>query len=111
MNFKTFCESTFQELYDSSVKAFPKTKLRQHATGPVQITEMKFIPYLGVKTLYMKCLATNEDRQYRPMILFKGVVYREGGGKGVIPLKISDAETRYVEQLDRNGTEVLVRCD
>ena len=111
MNFKTFCESTFDELFDSAVAAFPNTKKRQHATDTIQISEMKFTPFVGVKTLFMKCRATNESRQYNPMILFKGVVYRDGKGKGVIPLKISESEIRYVEQLSRDDSEVLVRCD
>lgn len=108
MDFKTFCESTFEELFDSAVAAFPNTRKRQHATGPIQISEMKFTPFVGVKTLFLRCRATNEDRQYSPMILFKGVKYLEAGG---IPLKISETETRRVEQLSRENSEVLVRCD
>jgi hypothetical protein len=111
VNFKTFCKSSYQELFDFSVKAFPKTKLRQHVIDAIKISEIKFIPYLGMKTLYIKCLATNEERQYHPMILFKGVNYRDRKSSSVIPLKVNEAETRYVEIFDRSETQVLVRCD
>jgi hypothetical protein len=112
MDFKTFCESTYDELYAATVTAFPKTKLRQHATGPVQISEVKFTPFVGVKTLFLRARATNEDREYSPMILFKGVNYVEATRrKGIIRLKISRKESRYIEQLVQTNSEMLVRCD
>ena len=111
MNFKTFCESSFNDLFDSTVRAFPNTRKRQHATAPIRISEVKATPFPGVKTLFLKCRATNEDREYSPMILFKGVAYRDGQGDGVVPVRVSGTETRYIEQLDRTKSNMLVRCD
>lgn len=84
-------ESSVKELYDSAVLAFPNTKMRQHAVDPIEISNISTTPFIGMKTLFVKALARNEDRQYKPMFLFKNVDYENG------------------PSLTEN--DVLVRCD
>jgi len=110
MDFKLW-ESTFNDLYASAVEAFPETKKRQHATGPVHVGRFMWTPFVGLKTFLVRGQATNEDRQYNTLILFRNVVYRNGPGEGVIKLKISTNESRYIERLTPDNHNILVRCD
>lgn len=103
----TFLESSAEELYRSAVKAFPNTKMRQHATHPIVIRELRWTPFVGVKTLFIKGLAQNEDREYGPCILFKGVNYE---GKAV-KITASDGLQYNFDKLSLENTEVLVRCN
>ena len=57
MNFQnwiTLQESSLQNLYTSTVKAFPKTTRRQYAIDPINIAEVKWTPFLGVHTVHNK---------------------------------------------------------
>jgi hypothetical protein len=105
-------ESTNDELYTSTVQAFPRTRYRQHATDPIKIVRLEWVPYLGVKTLFISSLAqnTNKGTEYRPMILFKGVKYG-GPGNGMVEIVASDNKQYAFEQLKHDATDVMVRCD
>lgn len=101
-----FDESTLDSLYQSVVQAFPRTKMRQHAVDPIEVEEFTWIPYLGLKTLYVKAEVRNETRHHLPMILFKGVKYGQG-----IKLTANDGKVYQLEQLAMDKNDVLVRCD
>jgi hypothetical protein len=102
-----FLESSAEELYKSAVKAFPKTTMRQYATHPIVIRELRWIPFVGVKTLFLKSLAQNEEREYGPCILFKGVNY---GGKQV-KIIASDGLQYNFDKLSLENTDILLRCN
>lgn len=104
---KHITESTIPELYDSTVAAFPRTTMRQHATQPIVIKNLHWTPYKGVKTLFVKGLAQNEGREYNPIILFKGVKYDEGSVK----LMASDGKEYRFAPMNLSETEVVVRCN
>jgi hypothetical protein len=105
-------ESTNAELYSSTVEAFPRTRYRQHATDPIKIVRLEWVPYLGVKTLFISSLAQNTDKgtSYRPMILFKGVKYGNPG-QGMVEIVASDEKQYAFERLSHNDTDLMVRCD
>jgi hypothetical protein len=103
-------ESSLNDLYDSAVAAFPHTTKRQYATDSIKIVQVQWIPFLGMKTLFVKGLAQNEGREYNPIIVLKKVAYHEAQGPGVVPLKASDGETYFLERLSGGDTDVLVRC-
>lgn len=116
MNFGTWLlalESTSSELYQSTVDAFPRTRLRQHATGTVKIVRLEWSPYLGVKTLFISGLAQNTEKgtEYRPLVVFKGVKYKQPGVPGVVEITASDEKQYAFEQLNYENNGVLVRCD
>lgn len=98
-------ESSINSLYKSAVKAFPLTTKRQYAIDPIEIKEVSLTPYIGMKTLFVKALAINEDRKYNPIILFKNVLY--GKGKKIIG---SDGLPYQISTLSLDETEVLLRC-
>lgn len=102
-----FLESSAEELYQSAVRAFPNTRMRQHATQPIVIREMRWTPFVGVKTLFIKGLAQNEDREYSPIIVFKNVNYN---GKEV-KITASDGLQYFFDKLSLENTDVLLRCN
>lgn len=102
-----FFESSAEELYRSAVKAFPNTKMRQHAIQPIVIRELRWTPFVGVKTLFVKGLAQNEDREYGPCILFKGVNYQGNAVK----ITANDGISYNFDKLSLENTDVLLRCN
>ena len=103
-------ESTVNDLYNSAVDAFPKTTLRQHAIDPIRITQLSIVPFKGMKTLYFKGLAQNEQRQYNPVILFKGVEYQSAKLPNTIQITADDGLVYNLNKLTTTN-EVAVRCD
>jgi len=104
-------ESSLEELYHSAVKAFPNTRKRQHATHPVVIDHITWMPFVGMKTLLVRGRAKNEGKEYNTLVLFKGVAYHESATSGIISLTASDEKEYYLEQLSTEDTDVLVRCN
>jgi hypothetical protein len=103
-------ESTCSELYDSAVLAFPHTTRRQHVTHTIDITGLNVVPFVGVKTLFLRADVINEGRSYRPMILVKGVEYYKQLMPGVIEITGSDGAQYYLEQPSVMEDDVLLRC-
>lgn len=101
-------ESSLKNLYDSSRKAFPRTKMREHATDPVRLEHLEWVPFLGVRTLFVKGTVRNEGRKHESIILFKGVEY--GDEKGRVPLVDSSGRKVFLERLSASDDDVLVRC-
>ena len=107
-------ETSLRELYDSAVAAYPRTGLRQHATQPIVITNLRWLPYLGVRTLFVKGLAQSEGHEYNPMIQFKGVNYKTAGNNSItetVKLYADDGMLYELERLSLDGTQVNLRCN
>jgi len=98
-------ESSVNDLYQSSVDAFPKTRYRQHAIDPVRIVQLSWTPYVGMRTLFIKGLAENAGRNYKPIVLFKDVIYGSG-----LPVIVNDVEY-LIEPISAEHNDALVRCD
>lgn len=102
----TFLESSAQDLYRSAVQAFPNTRKRQHATDPIVIKELRWTPFVGTKTLFIKSLAQSENKEYGPSILFKGVNYN----LDEVKITASDGIDYKFGKLSLENTDVLLRC-
>ena len=102
-----FAESSLEDLYQSAVEAFPHTTMRQHATDTIIITNLRWTPYLGMRTLFIKALAQNEGREYSPIILFKKVNYNSD------EVKIIDSAGKEYSfgKLSLENTDVVLRCN
>ena len=105
-DFMTLSESSLGKLYKSAVEAFPLTTMRQHATGPIKIDELRITPFLGMNTLLVRCNATNENRIYQPLILFRKVNF-QGNGASIIA---SDDNQKYNFTPLSEKTDTRVRC-
>jgi len=102
-----FLESSAEDLYRNAVAAFPNTTRRQHSTDTIVIKELRWTPFVGVKTLFIKSLAQNEDREYGPCILFKGVNYNGNQVK----ITANDGLQYNFNKLSLENTDVLLRCN
>lgn len=98
-------ESSFSHLFHSTVDAFPNTTKRQFLTPQIQIENVEFVPFIGMKTLLAKAVASSQEGgTYKPIILFKKVEYANEG----VEIKV-DGKKYHFKQLSEN-TDVLVRC-
>ncbi len=105
-----YLESSLQGLYQSAVDAFPRTTKRQHAIDPIKIENLRFVPYLGVKTLFIKGLAQNETKKYNPMILFKNVTYYEEATAGAVRIE-SEGRRYFLDRLSMDDNHIVIRCN
>ena len=101
-------ETTLNDLLINIEKGFPNTQYRQDSTDSIKIKRIEWIPFVGLKTLYVKGLAQNENREYNPTILFKNIIYSSGEG---INLRASDGKEYKLKKINANENNVLVRCN
>lgn len=103
-------ETSILDLYKNTTKAFPKTTRRQYATDTVRVERLEWIPFLGMKTLFIKALVKNEGKKYESIILFKNVKFKESEGRRLIKVKMSTGKEIFVEQIESDKNDVLVNC-
>lgn len=108
---QTWFESSLNDLYQSAVAAFPYTTKRQYAIDPIVITNLNWVPFLGMKTLFIKGLAQSEGKEYGPTIVFKKVTYHDQQGVGKVSFTASNGQDYIIEQLDISDQDVLLRCN
>jgi hypothetical protein len=106
-----FIETSIYELYKNIEKAFPKTKKRQFSTDTIRVENLTWIPFLGVKTLFIKGLIRNESKKYDCIMLFKNIKFNENEQKKSIKIKMSNGKEYYVEQINSKEKDVLLRCN
>jgi len=102
-------ELTFPELYKSTVNAFPSTTKRQHAIDTIEISDLTWIPYKGVRTLFVKGLAQNENKEYKTIVLFKNVKYHENKMPSLVSIS-TDAGHVFMERMQLEKNDILLRC-
>ena len=106
-------EVSLNELYTSTVNAFPMTRKRQHATDLLEVKIVRFTPFVGMKTLMIKSVVQSENREYNCIMLFKDIRYH-GNIRDVFGLvEIFDQTgTRYlIERISSDQNNLLVRCN
>lgn len=106
-----FIETSIHELYKNIEKGFPRTKKRQHSIDTVRVEHLTWIPFLGVKTLFIKGLIKNENKKYDSIILFKNINFNKNEQKNYIKIKMSNGKEYFVEQIDSEKKDVLLRCN
>lgn len=106
-----FLESSFKELYRSTVNSFPDTTKRQYSIDSIKIVKLHWIPYLGLKTLYIKGLAQNIDnsREYFPIVLFKNINYSISNKLNSVEIQDNNGQKHRIEKINNN--DILVRCN
>jgi len=109
----TLHESNLEELYSDTVRAFPRTTKRQHSIDEIAILSLSVTPYRGVRTLFVKGLAKNEEngREYNPIILFKDVRYKSSNDRhNWAEITASDGRRYFFEKLN-DQNHVVLRCN
>ncbi len=102
-----YLESSYQDLYQSAVAAFPNTRRRQHVVAPIQINSIIATPFLGLNTLLFRAEALNAGRTYKTTILFKDVNYVDGPG---VTIRDEVGKRYFIEQLTQDTQDILLRC-
>lgn len=109
-----FTESSLNELYQSTIEAFPHCPKRQHSTDDIAITKLEWLPFVGMKTLRVKGLAQNKanGHEYSPQIIFKQIQFHPVRDEvGLIEIIDSTGARYLLETLSYEDTQVLVRCN
>jgi hypothetical protein len=101
-------EHNLKELYASTVSAFPRTTKRQHATDPIKVNHLEWVPFLGLGTLFVKAIVESNGKEYNPIIVFKNVSYDQGDK--LVELTANDGKNYILNQLSSDKNNVLVRC-
>ena len=107
-----FLESSFNDLYKSTISAFKNCSLRQNATNPIVITNLEWTPFLGMKSLMIKGLAQNKHNghEYNCFIVFEDVTYHDKISRGIIEIVEQMKKNYLLERLSTENTQILVRC-
>jgi len=100
-------ESTLVQLYQSAVKAFPNTTKRQHSTQPIRIVEMRWTPFVGIRTLYIAGRVESNGKNYNCGVLFKEVNYNNPE----IEIVASTGAAFALEKLKLETNHVNLRCN
>lgn len=103
-------ESTLVKLYHSTLKAFPNTSYRQHSTNTIKIVKLEWVPFVGMKTLFIKGTAINEEREYNTLVLFKKMNYLTEDHNAV-KIIATDGLPYKFDRIDERTTDVLLRCN
>lgn len=104
---KTLIESSINQLYSSTLKAFPKTIKRQHAVDPVIVESLRWVPYRGVQTLFISAEVRNEERHYKTIVIFKEINYNQND----VYIKANDGKFYKFGKISLENTDVLLRCN
>lgn len=78
-------EATYDQLYQQTVSAFPKTHKRQHVVGDVRVQKLQYVPYpeagrLGINSVTK---TTNGDMHQQRMVI-EGVDFDANGTAQVV---------------------------
>jgi hypothetical protein len=103
-------ETSLDELYKRTLAAFPTTTKRQNSVDEVKIEHLEWVPFKGMKTLFVKGQARRDESKNECIMLFKGVKYHKEMQLGLVEVSASDGQTVFVEPLSYKSTDVLVRC-
>ena len=90
--------------------AFPNTKKRQHVAHSVQMHNIEYIPYIGVKMLHVRATARNDGHQYNVALQFNGVSFAQQDGPQVATLTATDGQEFSLTPVTMRGNYAKVRC-
>lgn len=103
-------ETTFTQLYNATITAFPNTKYRHNVVDTIKVKNVKFVPYQGLNTLFIKSLAENTEKntEYKTMVLIKNINYKNQ--KNAIKIYDEYGKSYNLERPKISINDVLVRC-
>jgi len=112
-------ETTFSDMMTSlSNPNNFNTKMRQHATQPIVVSQLKIIPYVGVKTILFKgVIKGSTGKTYDTHVLFKRVNFVgdvddvEDIDKDVVEFVAADGETYYIERINLAKHDLSCSCN
>lgn len=103
--------SSVPDLEQNIVQGFPNTRKRQHATGEVVVSNVQYMPYIGMKMLHVKSLSASNGHQYQQALQFMKVLFEPEDTESNATFQASDGEDYHVQPLELTGHSVKVRCN
>lgn len=104
-------ESTYQDLETGVQRGFPDTRKRQKATGPVSITQLSYLPYVGDGVLRVESIAMSGGNKYQPIIQFRGVEFQQEDLPTNATVKAADNNEYHIQPIPLAGSNVKVHCN
>jgi len=104
-------EVTLNDLERDTVFGFPNTKKRQHATDPVQITQMNLTPAKPTGDLICDAVAKSGPKTYDPKILFLEVQFEDEDTQSNVTFTASDGDTYNIIPISLSKSNVKVTCN
>lgn len=110
---KSLMETTYNQLRSATDQFIPTTKKRQHATGPVHVVKMEYIPYVNTTDLMVKSEVNSagSGKRYHPQILFLSATFEETDEPDNVTFTDYSGKERHMEPVDLNRSNCKVRCD
>jgi len=103
-------ESSYKDLEQKTLQFEPATKKRQFAVDPIQIIEMKLVPFRTSQTLEAHATATSDGKKYQPSISFSDVIYEDTDQNDNVSFIGSDKEEYHIMPISLSRNSVKVRC-
>jgi hypothetical protein len=104
-------ETTYAELEQGTIKGFPRTTKRQHATDPVRVVQLQLVPFTKTNDLKVTTVINSSGKKYDNTILFKDVVYEDSDQDDNVTFTASDGEEYNIEPIPLSGSEIQVTCN
>ncbi len=108
-------QSTYNQLKSNVDSFIPVSTRRQSAVDPVQIVELKTLPFIGTKNLNVEALAKNSNSkeghsENYPKIIFNRVEFEEETTNDNITFTAKDGNEYNMQPIDLGGSTLRVRC-
>lgn len=104
-------DSTYPGLYTNIQRAFPHTQKRQHATGPIAITRMEYLPYAQNGVLQVNAEVRSDGTAYTPVVQFTQVQFEPNDTPENVTFKGADDNDYHIQPVQLPTTNVKVRCN
>lgn len=106
-------ETSYNELERLTLAFDPSSKKRQHAIDTVQITQLKIVPYVGTKSIFIKALVRNTDggHKYDSQVFFSGVNFDKEDNDTNVSFTASDGKIYHIKPIRLSENNIRVRCN
>lgn len=111
MDKELLLETSLTDMEQSIVIGFPDTKKRQHIINTVNVSGVKYLPMIGMKTLRVAGTVTSNGSTYTPTILFLRVNYDNASTDTNVDLKGSNGKDFFIQPIEKELTDIRVRCN
>lgn len=109
-------QSTYNQLKGNVDSFNPVSTKRQNAVDPIQVSELKTLPFIGTKNLSIESLVQNSDSKdghstYTPKIIFNQVQFEDDVSDTNITFTAKDGNEYNMQPIDLASNTVRVRCN
>lgn len=104
-------ETSIDDMENSISLGFPDTKKRQHIVNTVNVSSVKYLPMIGVKTLRVMGTVTSNGSTYSPTILFMRVMFEEESNDTNVTLMSATGDEFNILPIEKDMTNIRVRCN